>query len=253
MSHPYLLSRSLLPDAWLSDVLKKPCYRLSMDDAEMGDNFRSTLKDSGNIFVYAKVPPEDLKHIHFLETLGFGLIETSLLFERGLAGEIDVAKNPALTITNATTKDATAVENIAKEAFRVSRFHLDPQIGFETACRLKKEWVGNFFKKQRGDALLVAKRDEQVIGFLLLLFAPAKRLIIDLIATDPAFQGQGVAKALIEFAREQYATKFTTIAAGTQAVNKASISLYQQTGFKLCSCTHIYHYHKPATETHHEN
>jgi len=49
--------------------------------------------------------------------------------------------------------------DIAESAFVYSRFHLDPLVPKELANRVKREWIANYVRRQRGERLLVAEVD----------------------------------------------------------------------------------------------
>ena len=143
----------------------------------------------------------------------------------------------------ATSADEAETVSIARSSFIYSRFHLDNQIPRETADRMKAEWVGNYFRGQRGNRLVVAEEEGHVVGFLLLLYDEVPKLItIDLIATDKAYQRRGIAREMVRFA-EGSIPGYERIIVGTQLANVPSIQLYERLGFTVRSASHVFHYH----------
>ena len=142
----------------------------------------------------------------------------------------------------AKRKDLKEIENIAKKNLIINRFYLDTRIKKESAENIKKAWILNFFRKKRGD-FLVIKRDskKKIVGFLLII-KNNNKMIIDLIAVSKNYLGRGVAIELLCFAQQSYFTKKTKIFAGTVKKNIKANRFYKKIGLKLKLKKYIYHY-----------
>ena len=157
---------------------------------------------------------------------------------------------PALTLSSgsrcvvkeALPADEAAVCAIARECFRYSRFHLDPDTPNELADQVKHNWVRNYFRGLRGDQLFVAWRDGRPAGFLQALNT-GKTALIDLIGVSSQCQRCGVAASLMQSFGDYYQDRSDFFQVGTQVTNIASLRLYQKYGFEVSDSTYVLHMH----------
>ena len=235
-------------DPWLSGFLERESYTLNIDAPWIGNvskeesDEREKLFDlmSQSVFIQTKIDTLELKAIALLESWGFRLIDTNIVFEKmvlkgehtGVSTEIRVAED----------RDVKAVGELGRNSFVYSRFHLDPEIPVEIANKIKSDWVLNFFRGKRGDQLFVAERDREIVGFNQLIYGQDNSVCIDLIAVGKCFARQGVASDLINYTEAAYGEK-NRIVVGTQVSNIPSIRLYQKLGFRICSSKYVFHYH----------
>lgn len=235
---------ALRRDPWLSAVLDRACGTL--DRGSIDRSLATRLDASGLDFVSAKVPPREIGELALLTDAGFRLVDTLVTFS-GPAAIVAPAPRPAngaLQTRPARPEDRAAVEQIAGSALALSRFHLDPSIGPALGMRVKRAWVANFFAGARGDAMTVVEGEGVVRGFLLALHdRAAARLVIDLVAVDPSWQGRSLGRLLVTAACASLADARTG-AAGTQLANDASHRFYQSIGWSLTGATHVMHWHR---------
>ena len=236
----------LIHDGWLTKLFQYEVIQLVICDCEDLEN-RELLKsilpilDKKPVFVYSKVPVNTVNAVHKLENLGFRLVDTNISFEK------DILKPPVqpegnLNLRFADPGDLKLVKKIAKSNFAASRFHLDPRIPDELANTIKAEWAANYFRKKRGDAMVVSEIEDQIAGFLQIIFA-RNILVIDLIAVDQAFRCQGAAGHMIAYAISEL-TEFDRIRVGTQIANFPSMRFYSKHNFKVVNAQYIFHYHR---------
>ena len=224
----------LVPDRWLAEIVGKPVFRVVDPDAAFDD------LQSGPVFAYAKVPTDALAALGKLETFGFRLVDTNVVFEKPVSR---VAQGRCgHSIGFAAPEDRVGAVALAARAFKFSRFHQDPAIGNDTANRIKSEWGANFFRGVRGEHMVVARNGGKVSGFLQLLVSGDGVLTIDLIGVDASARGRGVGAAMSAFA-EREIPGVKTIRVGTQVANVPSIRLYERLGFRLVSAQYVLHYH----------
>ncbi len=235
-------------DEWLSSMLGRDTYSLTFDTAaDFSAPGRSEeeellrLLNVDPVLLFTKVPPTENRLIRFLEEKRFRLVDTNLLFHKPVVLYEGTRKDAVVRFA-APADEANAV-SIARSSFIYSRFHLDSQIPKETADKIKAEWVGNYFRGQRGSRLVVAEEEGHVIGFMLVLCDEERRLItIDLIATEKAHRQRGIAAEMVRFA-EGAMQHYKEITVGTQLANMPSIKLYERLGFTLQSASYVFHYH----------
>ncbi len=235
---------SLKPDVWLTARLGCAAWKVETGGrgAPLG-----TLDSAEPLFAYARIPTADVRALWRLGRNGFRVVDVALTLEGAIA-----STGVGAAVRFARPADRETVARIAGTAFRYSRFHLDPLIPSEIANAIKSEWAANYFNGKRGDGMVVAERDGRVAGFLQLLWEADERLLIDLIAVDPADQGQGIGRDMIRFA-SQYGTgdhrRPKRIKVGTQAANTSSVRLYESLGLCLVNAQYVLHYHAKPSAT----
>ncbi|MAT10623.1 MAG: hypothetical protein CMM02_06405 [Rhodopirellula sp.] len=225
-------------DPFISDIIGKPAWMVS-DTNHLEEKDFARGNDG---FVYAKADCQNIISIGRLEKFGFHLIDTNVQLDRfssGLLYDLQVPKN--YKIDFAEPENAQRVEQIAATSFKYTRFHLDPFISDKFANDIKRQWAGNFFKKIRGDYMVVLKYKTEIVGFLQLILKD-KNLIIDLIAIDKLHQGKGLAGVMINFAAN-HLDKWQRMLVGTQVTNIPSMRSYVKQGFNICQSSYIFHYH----------
>lgn len=229
------------PDAWLAGIMRRPVLRVS-GRVRPGDEhpqiaaIRGVTRGPG--FVYARLPAEDALTSHVLQSAGFQVVDTGLTLET--EGALP-RQGPQHRARPARPEDEGAVREIARRAFQVSRFHLDPRIPGALADEIKAQWAANFFSGRRGDHMLVAEHEGRVAGFLQLLRAPPDVLVIDLIAVGVEHRGLGLGAEMIRSAAGL--ENVARIRVGTQSANPGSLRLYQRLGFRVVSASMVLHAH----------
>ncbi|MGE3316489.1 MAG: N-acetyltransferase family protein [Planctomycetaceae bacterium] len=254
-------------DPWLAEQLQRDVYtlRLSREHVQFA-HLRKIPVDSGKfnqlrelqskpVFISSRVSSSDAEHVdhvRFLEEHGFHLIDTSVQFDAFEKQIVFLPEQDGNSFREATPEDRKAVVDIARRSFRFSRFHLDTQIPNELANQIKGAWTENYFNGKRGDRMVVAEREGQIVGFLLTMPQGPVNRSIDLIAVDPKFQGRGVARGMIRTEIETLPlpkydidSKDRWHLVGTQLANSASIALYQKLGFILTGSQYVFHFHGP--------
>lgn len=231
----------LTKDKFLSETLGKPAWRVERLEEITQERFRR----GQNGFVYAKVDCTDIAAITTLGKLGFSLIEVNVQYDRGNAGPWAPVDLPAgYGVRFAKTPDAVDVEKIAETSFVHTRFHVDPLISNDRADNIKCQWAANYFKKKRGDWMIVLTYRGATVGFLQ-LFLRNFTICVDLIAVEERHQNNGFSGKMIEFAGTQRAA-WNRMLVGTQLSNVASIRAYEKLGFRLCGSSFVLHYHGPV-------
>ncbi len=217
---------SIQRDAWLSEVMARSVFRV--------DGVTEIPDEPG--FYFAKVPTDRVADVGALTRRGFAVVDTNVTFER--VREVAIATD--VDVSDCTADDADGVLAIAGAAFRYSRFHLDPAIGVALANHVKREWVANYVRRVRGDALFVARVDGRPAGFLAALVAHGTA-VIDLVAVAPSAHGKGIGSALCDAFAKRYAGQPRIV--GTQIANVPSIRMYTKLGYELARSAYVLHRH----------
>jgi len=208
--------------------LDQPVYRFS--DSGISEN-----QLPQKCFCYAKISTKNSESRKNLEQVGFVVQETSLIYEK----EGVRSAPPAWPVRSAKAEDEAVVCALAAAAFHASRFHVDPFVGPNLGAKIKSDWAKNFFRGLRGERLLVVEENEKPSGFILLV-EQAERTVVDLICVDPAKQGKGLGKALLQAAE----TPGKLIQAGTQEINHLSRRLYEGLGYSVRETCWVLHRHR---------
>jgi len=223
-------------DEWLSSIVGKPVYELKTFET----NLKPTDLPKGQLFIWSKIPVDNIDKLICLQRLGFYIVDTNVLFS--LSDKI--SHNYKSNLRFANSSDETDLRALARNAFKYNRFIRDPNISSEIASKIKEEWVGNFFLGKRGKWMVVIEDNSKIIGFLQLISKNQNTVVIDLIAIDEKSRGKGLAKEMISFAYENCLKKDGTIEVGTQIANTPSIKLYSKLSFHMNSASYVLHMHK---------
>jgi ribosomal protein S18 acetylase RimI-like enzyme len=233
----------LRPDEWLTSILGKPAYALTIPDCE-ADALRMSSDLPAGAFIYTRLDATDSARIKIAEQcLEMTLTDTNVLLEQHPGAH---HTPPSNRVRLASPDDESAVAKVAATSFSLTRFHADPQIGPDIANRIKAQWARNFFNGHRGELMLVAEHADRIAGFCQLLHRE-DALIIDLIAVSAAARRQGLASDMIAASRIAARERGCQwLRVGTQLANIASLRCYEGLGFRVCSAQHIFHRHTPA-------
>lgn len=234
------MGAKLVHDPWMTNFLHRQAYRLLLD----ADRSAELVLPEGVVFIFTKVAPHDLATIKWLETRGFHLVDTNILFDKPVTATKKLAGH--CTVRFAQPSDEAGVVQVARNNFIYSRFHLDEAIDNEMANQIKAAWAGNYFRGDRGDQMVVAVVEGQVVGFNQLLYRD-DIVTIDLIAVDKKFHRRGIAGDMINYA-ETESPDVQHIRVGTQLANLPSIQLYEKIGFRLLQAQYVFHYHGEGGE-----
>ena len=223
-------------DEWLSSIIGKPVYLLQ----SLKTNFKLQDLPDGQIFVWTKVPVNDVEKLILLQKLGFYIVDTNVQFS--ISEKIYPINNA--NIRFAKSGDESQIRSLAKNSFKYNRFYKDPNISKDIASKIKEKWVGNFFLGKRGKWMIVIEEKAKIIGFLQIIEKEKNTILIDLIAVDEKNKGKGLAKDMISYAFKNCLKNEGVIEVGTQIANSSSIKLYSKLGFHINSASYVLHFHK---------
>jgi ribosomal protein S18 acetylase RimI-like enzyme len=232
-----------VPDAWLAELFGCGVFRASFDEDEVLDpeTIFAKTKLPERAFYYAKVTVDSVARANALAGAGFHLVDVNVVFERQPAPQ--PRPDGSILVRDFQPEDETATLEIAHTAFRYSRFHLDPFVSNELANTIKREWVANYIRRQRGERLLVAKMDGNIVGFLALLETPDHTGVIDLIGVANNRQGRGVGRSMVQYHVHEAVKKYPRLIVGTQIANVPSLRLYENCGYHISSAAYVFHAH----------
>jgi ribosomal protein S18 acetylase RimI-like enzyme len=233
------------PDTWLTGIFGCDVFKASLAKDEVldpKDIFSEALLPR-RAFYYAKVPVTSVAQVGALTMAGFRVIDVNVTFEREPVRSVE--SDSKIIVRDVLPKDEAAILDIAESAFVYSRFHLDPFVSKELANKIKREWIANYVRGQRGERLLVAEVDGKPVGFLALLVTDGaeKTGVIDLIGVEKNMQGRGIGKRLVDFHIQDAYQKYSRLIVGTQIANVPSMRLYTNCGYNISNSTYVLHAH----------
>ena len=228
--------KKIFSDDWLSKQVGKPVYHLqdflsSLEKKDLPEN---------QMFIWSKIPVDDIKKLTCLQKLGFYLVDTNI--QLSLSEKI-ILKHSS-NVRFAQSSDESEVRALARNSFKHNRFNNDPNISKEIACKIKEDWAGNFFSGKRGKWMVVIEKNSKLAGFLQLIDKNHDTVVIDLIAVDEKNRGKGLAKEMISYAYANCLKNNGTMKVGTQIANIASIELYLKLGFHINVASYVLHMHQ---------
>jgi GNAT superfamily N-acetyltransferase len=223
-------------DLWLTSILEKNVYQLNAKAAGSISLLDLPQKSS---LVIAKLPVNAYASIHKLQKLNFYLVDTNIQFKKNIVNGQFCSEG----IRFANPNDINSIGRIAEQEFIYDRFHSDPTISNDLACKIKSEWAKNYFNNSRGDWMIVAEVRKEVRGFLQLINGKDGSVTIDLIAVDKNIQNHGLASRMIQFAFLNCLPQNGVYRVGTQVSNSPSIALYMKMGFSFVYSQYVFHYH----------
>ncbi len=223
-------------DKWLSSQLGYPAYNINNIKDK---NFNFLNYKYKNILISIK-SKKKIKNF-FLKKNKIKLIEKNLTFIKN-SQKKKLKNNYFKNIRFANIFDKKLILDIAENSFINSRFFKDEDIKKNLARKIKRNWVLNFFRKKRGEYLIVSEFNKKVVGFLLVL-KNKKNYIIDLIAVKKNYNNLGLGTKMIEFFENKVLKQNKVrIYVSTQSDNKHSIKLYIKNKFKVKYTRYVYHF-----------
>jgi ribosomal protein S18 acetylase RimI-like enzyme len=235
------------PDTWLKSIFGYDVFRV-VDFRQERHNLHelnSKIQSLHKAFIFTKIPVEQQNILFAGLQLGFRIADINVTLER----KPESLKRPEGSQCNvriAFPKECQDVSDIAGVCFSRSRFHQDPNIPKNVADMIKRKWVQNYFKGERGECILVAEVSGRPVGFLAIAKAREKDQtirIIDLIGVHMDYQGRGIGNQMVNYFISDSISHCDTLRVGTQIINLPSLHLYEKKGFCITDSAYVLHAH----------
>lgn len=171
------------------------------------------------------------------QNMRISLISKQINFKKRVQKE----ENNLINCRKARRSDKKDILKITQNSHSVSRFLIDKTISKKFKKNYKKEWILNYFRKKRGDNLLLAFLNKTIYGFILLI-KKKNEVIIDQIIVDKKYVKKKVGTSLINYLSKLYFDNGKlTIKAGTSLENHIAKKFYLKNGFKRFDSYFVYH------------
>lgn len=143
-------------------------------------------------------------------------------------------------------KDFSEVLDLARHGFSKDRFHLDPNLPNEKCDQFHVKWTKNCLNGTRADEVLVAERNQKVVGYLAYgvdkeLAKFSKRKICGRGIGTSSPQAKGAHVALFRTMVERMIPRVDMIDPQTQINNYEVIRIWQEFGFRLVRSQYTFH------------
>lgn len=197
------------------------------------DVFFEQAKKYKLIYVYSDITLTDSR---------FKLVDRKVIFHQQIKKE-KPERNLIMETFNKEVHDYNQIKQLALESGVYSRFFLDQNFNSNEYVRLYSRWIENAVNKVTAFDVLVAIKNNDIIGFTTLNKKSDVLSDIGLVAVSKEFRGLGVGKKIInESIWRAKQSGFNEIQVVTQLENIAAMRLYTSTNFKIEKKTNIYHF-----------
>ena len=229
----------IFKDKFVSHLINYPSY--------ITNNFLSLKhikKLKKPFFITLKTTPKKKikkKIIDYIESanLKIKLASKMVIYERKYKANKKIYQN----CREAKKSDMPQLKKICLENTSNSRYFNDLNLPLKFRKTYRAKWILNFFKKKRGDILIVAYKNKKILGFILML-KKSFGLQIDLIVSSKNYQNKKVGTSLVNYVNNNYLKINDVIKAGTQLDNINANMIYKKLGFaKRKNLSYVYHVH----------
>lgn len=223
---------------WDTDFFKKSIYRLDLSN-------ENDVKDLAHA-----VPADSCTYIfssNRIPSLAPILFDEKVTFKKDVK---DIQVTPLTTkvkcflLMNPADVSFDILNELSIISSASSRFRNDKSFASSDVDQLYHLWIKKAYADQQNHFIFIATIDQQIAGMY-----SCKRqdqsLIIELVATLPLYQKQGVGSALMTTVMNYAHDKaFESVFVTTQLGNEGACRLYTKHGFVQSSLLYTYHFHK---------
>jgi ribosomal protein S18 acetylase RimI-like enzyme len=184
--------------------------------------------------VATRIPVEDTMLLHALENNGFHAVVPMVTLGKTLE-KVEVELPLGISISVVKAEDIDPAERIAAKAFLWGRFTADPSVPPEVAEKVHRTWTRNCCLGTQAKHVLIARKKNDVLGFIALKFqmaGPVEVGSIELIATSEPSRGAGIGRALVQAGCNWLSGAAKYVVVRTELPNIPAIRMYEGQGFR---------------------
>ncbi len=172
---------------------------------------------------------------------GFDFVDVRLTLGKDLVVPAAERSHPTIRVRAAMSSDLPALEHLASQSHRDTRFYKDRRFPVQGADELYRKWIRRDVGS--GDAMTASAPDGDPLGYVTLTSEADKGLAsIGLIAVSEMARSRGVGRSLVEHALARAASQTCKrVSVVTQASNIPALRLYESMGFRIISCDYWFH------------
>lgn len=204
--------------------------------AEHLDGLSQWAKDNTVGLIYLLIDSEDTEQLHCAEESGYRVMDTRITLSRPTSPRMSFARLHR-------EEDVARLCDIARHAFRHTRFYADTELDRGSVDALYEEWVRSACAGE-ADTVLVFSVDKVPVGFVTVHLEPAR---IGLIAVADDYRGNGIGAELTDAAIDYvHAYNPGEIRVATQVANIGALRTFESCGFRVCESAYWLHKHYEA-------
>lgn len=236
---------------WDSQIFNIPFYQLkiSENDTFSANTLNGLLeflgeKTGGKCLVFVKVGSAKVMINQLLTDQGFYHVETAIEPYRSLNKFKFERRFDELCLRIAETTDKQKMFALARNAFSVSRFHLDPNIPNERADYRYEYWLENGFQSKDPIYVYESIKDGNLIGFCHLKEVTKDMIDFSLAAVD--MKAQKIGLGLFMYGECLKASKnlgYKQITTRISINNIGVLNIYSHLGFLFRNPTSTFHWY----------
>lgn len=234
------------PKPWDSELLSVPTGNLflattardGLSRKEIAAALLASLLRNNSPYQYlvARTAAEDVALVQALEENGFRFIVPMATLGRDCSEAVQVKLPPGVKISSIRPEQVESVGSLAAEAFQWGRFSADILMPRHVGFKVHEIWAKNCALGIHAARTLVARRDEELFGFVALKFlhvGDKKIGSIELIATSPSARGVGLGRALVRSACNWIRKESQQVIVRTELPNTRALRMYEAEGFRM--------------------
>jgi len=186
----------------------------------------------GYAHLILRLPAKDTNAIRAAEQAGMRVVDIGVDLVVRLPGPRGASLVGPI-VRPASQQDLVALQDIAGDAFELSRFAADPFFSGEEVAAFYRRWISNLCDGLAAE-VLVAHANDEIAGFVSCSLQSKASGRIPLIATSDAHRRQGVGRALVDASLRWFAAAgLREVFVKTQVANYSALALYQSCGFRV--------------------
>lgn len=158
-------------DKFNSEIFKIPMGNLVIERCDQGQELDACIslalkkgKEEGFKHITCKVPTNDIESVNALERAGFFLVDTALTYTFVIGKHSLKNMNYECVLDDCKENDLDRLKTIAKESYKIDRFHSDKTLPNELCDKYYEKWVENSYYGF-ADKTLVAYYNGLPVGF----------------------------------------------------------------------------------------
>lgn len=195
---------------------------------------------------YGQCPHDDVQLHRLCIAAGGRFVDAKRTYALALAKSASVSAVSA-EISAAAGDDPVQrrqLRSLAWQSAEFSRFRVDPAMPANSWRRLYTAWIANSLSGKFADAVLTYRVDRRSVGMVTVRHGEANGEI-GLLAVAPNWRGRGLARCLLDAARQRcVAAGCEALTVVTQGDNLSACRAYEGANYKLVDEQDIFHFWK---------
>lgn len=227
-------------DIFNSKIFEMQMGNISLDSDESLFDVLKVAQREGYEHVSIKVPTGNKELVNQCFKEGFMLADTLVSFVFDFNKSVLANVQHKCIIREYKDSDLEGIMQIAKNSFKIDRFHSDPNLDNELCDKYYEQWIYNSCHGF-ADNVLVAEYNNEVVGFTTgKVYEEDNEVHLVLSAVSSKYRGLGIYTSMI-YEGVKWAKQFKTnrLIVGTQIDNVAVQKAWIKLGFTLKNSEYV--------------